>query len=108
MRKISISALLFPILLALSVPVGSQTRPRWVSQPVNDSPASNLEPRAQERPRAARERTSEVREGGGRRWASILLSTGIAIGSGIGHSSCGPSRPAVMRMPRFMSPSLDR
>ena len=119
MRKFTISALLFPILFAVTVSVGSQTRPRRVSQPTNSSAESNLEARAQERPRATSERapaTSErtppFREGARResRWPGILLGTGLSIGAGrIGHgSSCSPSRGSILQGPRFISLGSDR
>lgn len=111
MRKFTLFALLFPILFGLTVSVGSQTRPRRVSQPTNTntSSVSNSEARAQERPRATSERTPATREGARRasRWPGILLGTGIAIGAGrIGHgSSCSPSRGVLLGGPRFLSPS---
>jgi len=112
MRKISISALLFPVLLACAMSAGSQTRPRRVTQPTNTSLVSSSEARAQERPRATTERTPAVREGVRResRWAGILLSTGLSIGaSRIGHgSSCSPSRGAILQGPRFISWGSDR
>jgi len=120
MRKFTISALLFPVLFGLAVPVGSQTRPRRVNQltdtsvasnsevrtsasnsEASTSVASNSEVRTQERARATSERPPAVREGVRResRWPGLLLSTGIAIGaSRIGHhgSSCSPSRGALL------------
>ena len=66
MRKISISALLFPILLALTVPAGSQTRPRRVTQPETIVPVTNSETNSQERTRTVRARTPAIREGGAR------------------------------------------
>ena len=111
MRKFTISALLFPVLLALTVPVGSQTRPRRVNQltdtsvasnaEVRTSAASNSESRTQEPARAISERPAAVREGVRResRWPGLLLSTGLAIGaSRMGHhgSSCSPSRGALL------------
>jgi len=110
MRKIFISALLFPIMLALTVPAGSQTRPRRVTQPENIAPVTNSE---QERTRTVRTRTPAIREGGVResRWPAILLSTGIAIGAArIGHGggSCSPSRGVLMGGPRFISLGSDR
>lgn len=111
MRKLTISALLFPVLFGLTVSVGSQTRPRRVTQPANTSLATNLEARTQQRPRAT-ERTPAIREGARResRWPGILLSTGLAIGaSRIGHgSSCSPSRGGILSMPRFISLGSDR
>ena len=113
MRKISVSALLFPILLALAVPVGSQTRPRRVTQPDSLAAVTNSETNTQGRAQTVRARTPAIREGGAResRWPAILLSTGIAIGaSRIGHGggSCSPSRGVLMGGPRFVSPWLDR
>jgi hypothetical protein len=110
MRKFTISALLFPVLFGLTVPVGSQTRPRRVNQltdtsvasnsEVRTSTASNAETRTQERSRATSERPPAVREGARResRWPGLLLSTGLAIGaSRIGHgSSCSPSRGGLL------------
>jgi hypothetical protein len=110
MRKFTISALLFPVLLGLTVPVGSQTRPRRVNQLTDTSVASNSEVRpsaalnsevrTQERSRATTERPRAAREGTrqGSRWPGLLLSTGLAIGaSRIGHgSSCSPSRGAIL------------
>ena len=111
MRKFTISALLFPVLFGLTVPVGSQTRPRRVNQltetsvasnpEVRTAVASNSEVRPQERARATSERPPAVREGVRResRWPALLLSTGLAIGaSRIGHhgSSCSPSRGAIL------------
>jgi hypothetical protein len=119
MRKFTISALLFPVLFGLTVSVGSQTRPRRVTQPVdtslvsnNTTPASNSEARTQERPRATSERSPASREGVRResRWPGILLNTGLSIGaSRIGHgSSCSPSRGAILSGPRFISLGSDR
>jgi hypothetical protein len=112
MRKISISALLFPVLFAMAMSAGSQTRPRRVSQLTTTAPASSTEARAQERPRATSERRPEVREGARResRWPGILLSTALSIGaSRIGHgSSCSPSRGAILSGPRFISWGSDR
>ena len=109
MRKISISALLFPILLALTVPAGSQTRPRRVTQPETIVPVTNSETNSQERTRTVRARTPAIREGGAResRWPAILLNTVIAIGaSRIGHGgSCSPSRGDILSGPRFTSSS---
>jgi hypothetical protein len=111
MRKFTISALLFPVLFGLTVPVGSQTRPRRVNQLTNTSvasnsevppsAASNSEVRTQERSRATSERPPAVREGARpqSRWPGLLLTTGLAIGaSRIGHhgSSCSPSRGAIL------------
>jgi hypothetical protein len=112
MRKISISALLFPVLLACAVSAGSQTRPRRVTQPTNTSLVPSSEARAQERPRATTERTPAGREGARResRWPAILLSTGLSIGaSRIGHGgSCSPSRGVFLGGPRFISLGSDR
>jgi len=128
LRKISISALLFPILLALAVPVGSQTRPRRVVIPANDTPALNAEAQATDRPRVIRERPTDIREGAPprqspwpeirSRWPSILLGSGIAIGAGrIGHggrspvgreTSCSPTRGVLIGGPRFLPLGLDR
>ena len=113
LRKLSISALLFPILLALTVPVGSQTRPRRVEPPANDAPALNAEARATERPRVVRERPTEIREGAlprQNRWPAILLGSAIAIGaSRIGHGGvCSPSRGVLIGGPRFISLGSDR
>ncbi|HJZ81763.1 MAG TPA: hypothetical protein VKD91_15510 [Pyrinomonadaceae bacterium] len=113
MRKSFISALLFPILLALTIPVGSQTRPRRVEPPTSSSLAINSEAREAERPRVARARTSEIREGAPprtSRWPGILLGTGIAIGLGrIGHGGvCSPSRGVLIGGPRFVSNGLYR
>jgi len=113
MRKTFTSALLFPILIALTVTAGSQTRPRRVEQPANTLSVSGPDTRAQERPRVARARTPSIREGSVResRWPGILLGTAISIGAGrIGHggASCSPSRGDVMRMPRFLAPGSDR
>jgi hypothetical protein len=108
MRKFTILALLFPVLFAMTVPVGSQTRPRRVNQLTESSAPSNSEARAQERPRATSatsERTTPVREGARResRWPGMLLSTGLAIGLGrIGHgTACSPSRGAILSGPRL-------
>jgi len=104
MRKSFVSTFLFPILLTLTVQVSSQTRPRRVEQPTNASAVSSNEARAQERPRATRERAPTVREGVPResRWPDLLLRTGISIGAGLGRhgSSCGPSRGTIMSGPR--------
>ena len=112
MRKIFISALLFPILLALTVPAGSQTRPRRVEPAANTLSVSSPDTRAQERPRVATARTPSIREGGAResRWPGILLGTAISIGAGrIGHGTgCSPSRGDVMRTPRFLLPEPGR
>ena len=103
MRKFMTFALLFPILFALTVSVGSQTRPRRVNQPAN-ALASNAETTAQQRPRTT-ERAPAIREGVRResRWPAILLSTGLSIGAGrIGHgSSCSPSRGILLGGPRI-------
>jgi hypothetical protein len=108
MRKFTILALLFPVLFAMTVPVGSQTRPRRVNQLVNSSAPSNSEAGAQERPRATSatsERPAPIREGTRResRWPGMLLSTGLAIGLGrIGHGgSCSPSRGTILSGPRL-------
>ena len=108
MRKFTCFALLFPILFGLTVSVGSQTRPRRVTQPTNTSTslASTSETNSQERQRTSRARTPELREGRREsRWPAILLSTGISLGaSRIGHgSSCGPSRGSILSGPRFIS-----
>ena len=133
LRKFSISALLFPILLALTVPAGSQTRPRRVEPPANDAPALTAEAQTTERPRVIRERPTEIREGAPprqnpwpgiqNRWPGILLGTAIAIGaSRIGHggvrgtgpaaagtvSSCSPTRGVVIGGPRFLPLGADR
>jgi hypothetical protein len=103
MRKFTTFALLFPILFALTVSVGSQTRPRRVTQPANTL-ASTSEVPAQQRPRTT-ERAPAVREGSRResRWPGILLNTGLSIGAGrIGHgSSCSPSRGVLLGGPRI-------
>lgn len=112
MRKFTTLALLLPILFALTVSVGSQTRPRRVNQPANTSSLSNSEARTQERQRAISEPKPAVREGVRResRWPGILLGTGISIGAGrIGHgSSCSPSRGVLLGGPRFVSLGSDR
>ena len=112
MRKFTVFALLFPILLGLTVSVGSQTRPRRVTQPTNTSLAPSSETLAQERQRATRTQTPEIREGARResRWPGILLNTGLAIGMGhIGHGgSCSPSRGSILNGPRFVSLSSAR
>ena len=104
MRKIFISALLFPILLALTVTAGSQTRPRRVTQPEPLVPVTNSETNTQQRNRTVRARTPAIREGGAResRWPGILLQTAIAIGaSRVGHGgSCSPSRGVLIGGPR--------
>jgi hypothetical protein len=109
MRRTCILALLFPTLIALAVPVGSQTRPRRVtqpadtSQPANTSSVSSSETRTQERERTARARTPEIREGQRResRWPAMLLGTAISIGASRGHgSSCSPSRGVLLGGPR--------
>ena len=111
MRKFTILALLFPVLLAMTVPAGSQTRPRRVNQLTDSSAPSNSEARAQERSRAtsvASERPAPVREGVRResRWPGMLLGTALSIGVGrIGHGghggSCSPSRGSILSGPRF-------
>ena len=103
MRKTCILALLFPTLIALAVPVGSQTRPRRVTQPANTSSVSSSETRTQERERTERARTPEIREGQRResRWPAMLLGTAISIGASRGHgSSCSPSRGVLLGGPR--------
>jgi hypothetical protein len=111
MRKIWISALLFPILLALTVPAGSQTRPRRVTQPETLAPVANSETNSQERIRTVRTRTPAIREGGEResRWG-LLFRTAILIGASAGASrairggdggSCGPSRGVLLGGPRM-------
>lgn len=103
MKKLYVSALLFPTLLAVTVSVGSQTRPRRVTQPVT-SEASNSNT-AQERRRENRAATPDFREGRRpSRWAGILLNTGLSIGSRVGRGdSCGPSRGSILNGPRFAS-----
>jgi hypothetical protein len=109
MRKISSLALLFPILLALAVPAGSQTRPRRVTQPETLVPVTNSETSNQERTRTVRARTPAIREGGAResRWPGfgILLRTAVSIGaSRVGDGgSCSPSRGVLMGGPRLVS-----
>ena len=109
MRKIAIPALLFPVLLAMTIPVGSQTRPRRVSEPVDNSTtlARAELARADERPRVAREGAAPALEqprregsGGGNRLLRGLLGMGIEMGAGrLGRSSCSPSRGVFLGMP---------
>ena len=105
MRKIAVPALLFPILLSMTTPVGSQTRPRRVSET-----AANLTTpaRSDERPRVAREPATpaleQPRREGGNRWLRGLLGMGIEMGAGrLGRSSCSPSRGVFLERsrPRF-------
>ncbi len=115
MKKLLVSALLFPILLAVTVPVGSQTRPRRVTQPANANSA-NSETAAAERARArqVRSRTPDFREGRREsRWPGILLNTGLSIGTSIGSrgghgDSCSPSRGSILNGPRFISLGSNR
>jgi hypothetical protein len=108
MRKFTISALLFPVLFGLTVPVGSQTRPRRVNQLTDTSVASNLEVRTsapsnsevrtQERPRATSERPPAVREGVRResRWPGLLLSTGSqSAPAALGTTAAVAAHPAA-------------
>jgi len=108
MRKIAIPALLFPVLLAMTTPVGSQTRPRRVSETVENSTTlkSTALARSDERPRVARVPVSSTleqprREGSGNRLLRGLLGMGIALGaSRVGRgSSCSPSRGVFLGMP---------
>lgn len=109
MKKLLVSALLFPILLAVTVPVGSQTRPRRVNQPANANSANSETTNNQERERERqfRSRTPDFREGRREsRWPGILLNTGLSIGTSIGSrtgraDSCSPSRGSILNGPRF-------
>jgi hypothetical protein len=111
-RKIATLALLFPILLAMLTPAGSQTRPRRVTAS-NETAEPETLATATERPRVTREsspsRVSDEarREGVGKpsRWRVIL--TGLAIGAAAAGSSCAPSRGGILRGPRFTTQFLE-
>ncbi|MGZ8845092.1 MAG: hypothetical protein ACXW3C_01375 [Pyrinomonadaceae bacterium] len=87
----------------MAIPVGSQTRPRRVTEAAENS---TTPARSDERPRVARERATSAleqprREGGGSRWLRGLLGMGIEIGARrAGGSSCSPSRHVFLGMPR--------
>jgi hypothetical protein len=109
MRKRIVSALLFPILLTITMSAGSQTRPRRVEQATITSSELTPEVREQERPRLTNSRlpetTSEERRETApraRRWPRILLGAGIVLGSGVLLPTCGPSRGTILQRPRFM------
>ncbi len=103
MRKIAVPALLFPVLLAMAMPVGSQTRPRRVTESTENS---TTQAQTNERSRGTRERATSTleqprRDDGGSRWLRGLLGMGIEMGARrAGGSSCSPSRHVFLGMPR--------
>lgn len=118
MRKFATLALLFPVLLATTSPVGSQTRPRRVSETANNNTTTLARAdetrtnettlaRVDERPRVSRDASSALehprreRTGGGNSWLRGLLGMGIQMSTArVGRSSCSPPRGVFLGMPR--------
>jgi hypothetical protein len=93
MRKVTVSALAFALLLAAAAPARPQTRPRRVGPPPEvyseSGPRSSAEDRAESERPARRSR-----------WRLVLLGAGIAAAAhGVrgGSRSCTPSRHVIGR-----------
>jgi hypothetical protein len=94
MRQVTISALVFAVLLAAATPAGSQTRPRRVG------PAPDVYSESGQRSRAE-ERAEGERAGRGSRWRRALLGAGLAaVARGRAGRSCTPSRRVIDGSPR--------
>jgi hypothetical protein len=101
MRKVTISALAFAVLLAAAAPAGSQTRPRrvWPASAPDTYSESGPRPRAEES--RAEERAAGERRGS--RWRRVLFGAGLAAatyGRGRAGRSCTPSRRVIGGQPR--------
>ncbi len=103
MKKVTISALAFAVLLSAATPVGSQTRPRRV----NPAPTEEVYSESGPRPRTAErvEVSAEERFEGERprrrsRWRRMLFEAGLAVATSRVGGSCTPSRGVLGRLPR--------
>jgi hypothetical protein len=95
MRKVTVSALVFAVLLAAAAPAGSQTRPRRVG------PAPEVYSESGPRTRAEEERGAGERPRRGSRWRRVLLGAGLAAATvGRAGRSCTPSRRVIGVSPR--------
>ncbi|MBV8856303.1 MAG: hypothetical protein JOZ02_05005 [Acidobacteria bacterium] len=95
MKKVTISALAFAVLLAAATPAGSQTRPRRVG------PSPDVYSESGPRSRAEEERAAGERPRRGSRWRRVLFEAGLAAAAvrGVGRS-CTPSRRVIAGAPR--------
>jgi hypothetical protein len=97
MRKVTVSALVFAVLLAAAAPAGSQTRPRRVGPPPAPEVFSESGPRSRNEERAPGERERK-----GSRWRRVLFGAGLAAAAygRAGRNSCTPSRRVFGDSPR--------
>ncbi|HEV2862594.1 MAG TPA: hypothetical protein VGX48_16390 [Pyrinomonadaceae bacterium] len=101
MRKITAAAFLLAALFAAATPLSSQTRPRRVSQPDEETGYSDSQPRGVlSRPRAAGSGAAgEVPRAGRRSLGGTLLRVGMAaavLGVAGRRGGCAPSRRHIL------------